>query len=164
MHILWDIKKVTYVRLWCIFIAYANLAAGQTNVFLLRITCDLTNAYCPLQFTWRLHSMAVILVLLVTAWFMQRDGTAGINLSENILCGGVRSIVTRAHTVRTNRNVILDGCSEQSMRRAGHTNLPPGRPSVRSQDTTRTTSCIDYLSQLSLAFGCYILSPLKLSW
>jgi hypothetical protein len=32
--------------------------------------------YFELQFTWCLHSTAVILTRLVTAWFMQRDGKA----------------------------------------------------------------------------------------
>jgi hypothetical protein len=52
--------------------------------------------YCPRQFTWRLHSEAVILVRLVTARFKQRDGSAGIHRSDNIMRGGVRPIVTRA--------------------------------------------------------------------
>jgi hypothetical protein len=38
-----------------------------------------------------------ILSRLVTAWFMQRDGKAGINRAKNILHGSVRSIVARAH-------------------------------------------------------------------
>jgi hypothetical protein len=31
--------------------------------------------YCPRQFTWRLACAVVVLARLVTAWFMQRDGT-----------------------------------------------------------------------------------------
>jgi hypothetical protein len=51
----------------------------------------------PRQFTWRLHAIVVILARLVAAWFMQRDGKAGIYGSNNILRGGIRSIATRAH-------------------------------------------------------------------
>jgi hypothetical protein len=49
---------------------------------------------------------------------MQRDGKADIHLSNNILGGGVRSIVKvhTVHTLRAKRNVILDGNSELSMR------------------------------------------------
>jgi hypothetical protein len=44
-----------------------------------------------------LHSIIVTLARLVTAWFMQRNGTAGIHLSNNSMRGGVRSTVSRAH-------------------------------------------------------------------
>jgi hypothetical protein len=47
-------------------------------------------------FTWRLHSALLILARLVTAQFMQRDGKTGIRQTNNVLRGGVRSIVTCA--------------------------------------------------------------------
>jgi hypothetical protein len=40
--------------------------------------------YCLRQFTWRLHSIAGILARLVTAWFKQRDGKAGILWSKTL--------------------------------------------------------------------------------
>jgi hypothetical protein len=56
--------------------------------------------HIPRQFLWRLQSIA-ILAQLVTAWFMQRDGKAGIHRSNNILSGGARSLlhVHAAHSV-----------------------------------------------------------------
>jgi hypothetical protein len=50
---------------------------------------------CPRQVTWRLHSFVVNLARLGTAWFMQRDGKAGIHHSNNMLLGRVRCIVYR---------------------------------------------------------------------
>jgi uncharacterized membrane protein len=71
------------------------------------------HCYFPRQFTWRLHYMAVILVLLVMTWFMKRDGRACTNRSNNIMRYGIRSVV------------VLNGSAEQSMRIACFTNLPP---------------------------------------
>jgi hypothetical protein len=77
-----------------------------------------------LQFTWRLHSFVVILVRLVAAWFMQRDGKAGCHPSSNILGGGFHSVVTSAVSVQR-RNVILDRSTVQSKFRACYADLPP---------------------------------------
>jgi hypothetical protein len=57
--------------------------------------------YGPRQVSWCLRSTVVILARLVTAWFVQRDGKAGSFRSNNILCGGVPSIVTVVHTAHT---------------------------------------------------------------
>jgi hypothetical protein len=47
--------------------------------------CAVCDSYYPRQFTSSLHSIVVILVRLVTAWFVQRDGKASIRRSKNIL-------------------------------------------------------------------------------
>jgi hypothetical protein len=93
----------------------------------------------------------VILARLVTAWFMQRYGTAGSHLSNNsILRGGVRSIFicTHAQIVRFTDECYFGCTTEQRIRRACHTKLPPsGSPSVRSQGKLRgeyleSNSCV----------------------
>jgi hypothetical protein len=55
----------------------------------------------------------MILAQLITAWSMQRDGKAGIHRSNNILCSGVRAIVTR-----NGEMLCLGGSTKQIMRRA----------------------------------------------
>jgi hypothetical protein len=72
--------------------------------------------YCPRQFTCCLHSIVVILVQFVVAWFMQWDGGAGIHQSRNILHAGVHFVVTLAHCSLYVfwRNVIFYGSTEQS--------------------------------------------------
>jgi hypothetical protein len=57
----------------------------------------MSSSYCPEQLIWRQQSTLTILVLLVTAKYTQRDGKAGGHRSNNILCRGVRSVVTSAH-------------------------------------------------------------------
>jgi hypothetical protein len=70
---------------------------------------------CSRQFTWRLHSMVVILAQLVTAWFIQRDGTAGIHRSKTIFhCYMCALLILYVQLM----NVILDCSIDQSMRRA----------------------------------------------
>jgi hypothetical protein len=81
-----------------------------------------------------------MLARLVPAWFMQRDGTAGVHSPKISLSGGVRSTVTGALLIMCVkwRNIIWDGSTEKRTRRAGHTNLLlPGRPSLRRQDKRR---------------------------
>jgi hypothetical protein len=42
--------------------------------------------YYTRQFSWRLHRIVVILVRLVTAWFMQQDGTARNHRPSMCVC------------------------------------------------------------------------------
>jgi hypothetical protein len=51
--------------------------------------------------------VVLILAQLVVAWFMQRDGSAGIHKSKNILRGGVCSIVAHAHYCLSERRIDL---------------------------------------------------------
>jgi hypothetical protein len=62
------------------------------------------------------------LVRFVTAWFMQRDGKASINGTNNILRGDVRSIVmaraaTTAHTAEKKLfwTAVLSGACAESV-------------------------------------------------
>jgi hypothetical protein len=59
-------------------------------------------SYFPHHFSWRLYSIVVILTRLDTAWFMQRNGSAGVHRSKTIRHGGIRSMlhVHTAHTIR----------------------------------------------------------------
>jgi hypothetical protein len=58
-----------------------------------------------LQLTWRLRSVIVILARLVAARFMQRDGKAGIPLSN--IRGGVLSIVTHSRCFYCNGETLF---------------------------------------------------------
>jgi hypothetical protein len=94
--------------------------------------------YCPHQLIWRLHSIKVIMAQLITACFMQRVCKAGIHLSKKhsawrcwlhcYKCTLLMMYIQR-------RNVIVEGSTKKSMRRASHINLPSSRaPSVDSKN------------------------------
>jgi hypothetical protein len=77
---------------------------------------------------------------LVTAWFMQRGGKAHFHRSNILLCR-VRSLVPRPQLLLfiQRRNVILDGSTEQSMRRALYQSPPSGPPSLKKTDDLNNT-------------------------
>jgi hypothetical protein len=70
---------------------------------------DQFSGYCSRQLNCRLHSIVMILARLVTAWFMQRDGKAGV-IHQMTFSGGVCFIVVlhTAHTVSTMETFISD--------------------------------------------------------
>jgi hypothetical protein len=84
--------------------------------------------YWPRQSTRRLYFIAEIVPRLVTAWFVQQDGFV---LTDQItFCAAVFApllIVHTAHTVLPAEKCYFDGSTEQSMRRACHSNLPPSQ-------------------------------------
>jgi hypothetical protein len=89
-----------------------RISSSSERTVVLRVTLGAYRAtyYCPLQFTWRLHSTLMILSRLVTARFMQRDGKAGIHWWNNI-CAAVFSPllqVQTAHTVSTTEKCYFE--------------------------------------------------------
>jgi hypothetical protein len=79
---------------------------------------------------------------------MQRDGKLAFCAAvfAPLLC------VRTAHIVRTKRNVILDGCTEQSMRSVCHANFSPGPLSVRRQDIGLNEKFLRFSNEKSIFF------------
>jgi hypothetical protein len=77
--------------------------------------------YCSRQLTWRLHCIVMILARLVTAWFMQRDGKAGIHLSNNIL----RRVFAPLFLLHTAHVQWINVTLTIVLSRACHTDLRP---------------------------------------
>jgi hypothetical protein len=129
------------------------------NYILLHPCQSHTPNHCPRQFAWRLHSTVVILAQLVTVWFMQRIGKAGIHQSNNTLWGAVRSSVTPAHGSYCADNGEILFWTVLLSRACAERVILSTLPSTRTQDKWRgqyskpiSVSIDDYVTDITEEF------------